>query len=342
LTSYQLSSGDLTADRRAQYARLYAEGGDLGAAVDLQVQALELAPGWAAGWHELGNYCEKAGDLTGAADAWRQVLALAPVDIFGAGLKLSLTGQAETPPAPPSEYVEALFDGYSDRFDAALVEELGYCVPERLTALLTDVAGADAQFAKVIDLGCGTGLFGERIRRSTSWLEGYDLSQGMLAKAGDKGVYDRLGQADILHGIPAARLHGAEPADLVAAADVFAYFGDLDGVIGIASDLVAPGGLLAFSCEAGLADSGWLLQTSLRYCHGADYLRTLIERHGLSVERLVQEPIRRDGSNTISGLLVIARKPSQAGTRPAFPAVVVAEPADRGEETPGDGPFSRM
>lgn len=342
MTSYQLSSGDLTADRRAQYARQYAEGGDLGAAVDLQVQALELAPGWAAGWHALGNYREKAGDLTGAADAWRQVLALAPVDIFGAGLKLSLTGQAETPPAPPSEYVEALFDGYSDRFDAALLEDLGYCVPERLTALLTDVAGADAQFAKVIDLGCGTGLFGERIRRRTSWLEGYDLSQGMLAKAGDKGVYDRLGQADILHGIPAARLHGAEPADLVAAADVFAYFGDLDGVIGVASDLIAPGGLLAFSCEAGLADSDWLLQASLRYCHGARYLSTLIERHGLSIERLVQEPIRRDGPDTITGLLVIARKPLLAGLRAPLPAAAATAPADRNDETPGDAPLLLM
>ena len=111
MTHHQLSSGDLTADRRAHYARQYAEGGDLGAATDLQRQALELAPGWAAGWYSLGEYQEKAGDLAGAADAWRQVLTLSHTDIFGAGLKLSLTGQAETPPAPPSEYVEALFDG---------------------------------------------------------------------------------------------------------------------------------------------------------------------------------------------------------------------------------------
>jgi predicted TPR repeat methyltransferase len=316
MTSHQLSSGDLTADRRAQYARQYAEGGDLGAAVDLQMQALELAPGWAAGWHQLGEYREKAGDLAGAADAWRRVLALSPVDIFGAGLKLSLTGQAETPPTPPSEYVEALFDGYSDRFDTALVEDLGYCVPERLTALLGEVAGAEAQYAKVIDLGCGTGLFGERIRRKTSWLEGYDLSQGMLAKAVEKSVYDRLGQADILHGIPAARLSGAEPADLVAAADVFAYFGDLDGVIGVASALVAPGGLLAFSCEAGADETGWLLQASLRYCHGAPYIRSLLEQYGLAVEQMVREPIRHDGGKPITGLLVIARKQSEASLHP--------------------------
>ena len=342
MTSYPLSSGDLTADRRAHYARLYAEGGDLGAAIDLQMQALELVPDWAAGWQEVGNYREKTGDLAGAATAWRKVLALAPTDIFGAVLKLSLTGQAATPPVPPTEYVEALFDGYSDRFDTALVEDLGYCVPERLTMLLGEVAGKKAQFAKVIDLGCGTGLFGERIRRMTSWLEGYDLSQGMLTKALDKDVYDRLGRADILHGITAARLHDAEPVDLVAAADVFSYFGDLDGVLGIASGLTTPGGLIAFSCEAGVDGVDWLLQSSLRYCHSEAYLRSLAERHGLTIERLDLEPIRRDGADLITGFLVIARKQSDTGLRPAVPQAFAAGStvsADRYLETLNDIPL---
>lgn len=274
------------------------------------MQALELAPHWAAGWHQLAGYREKAGDLAGAADAWRQVLILSPSDIFGASLKLSLTGQAEMPPTPPTEYVEALFDGYSDRFDTALVEELGYCVPERLTTLLGEVGREEARFARVIDLGCGTGLFGERIRRMTSWLEGYDLSQGMLAKASEKSLYDRLGQADILHGIPAARPQGAEPADLVAAADVFSYFGDLDPVMQVATSLVADGGLLAFSLEAGSEDCDWLLQASLRYCHGERYVRQLLDRHGLDVQGLSREAIRQDGGAPISGLLVVARKRS--------------------------------
>ena len=74
MTSCQLSSGDLTADRRAHYALQYAEGGDLCAAIDLQTQALELAHSWAAGWHQLAWFREKAGDLTGAAEAWRTVV----------------------------------------------------------------------------------------------------------------------------------------------------------------------------------------------------------------------------------------------------------------------------
>lgn len=312
MTSHQLSSGDLTADRRAQYARLYAEGGDLVAAADLQYQALELVPNWAAGWHGLGDYREKAGDMAGAAEAWRKVLTLTPVDIFGAGLKLSLTGQAAAPSIPPSEYVEALFDDYSARFDTALVNNLGYCVPERLTCLIGEVVGEAALFAKTIDLGCGTGLFGERIRHRTSWLEGYDLSQGMLAKATEKGVYNHLGQTDILHGLPAMQPTGSSQADLVAAADVFAYFGDLDPVMAVAAALTTEDGLLALSLEAGPEDCDWLLQASLRYCHGKAYVLQVLERHGFNVLKMSLEPIRRDGADTISGLLVVARKQRDA------------------------------
>lgn len=317
----QLSSGDVLADRRANYARMLLDSGDAPAAADLQSQALELAPHWAAGWHELGLYREAARDLAGAADAWRQVLLIEPTDMFGAGLKLALVGQAAIPPAPPSEYVAQLFDDYSDRFDTALVETLGYTVPARLMALIDEAAGAGGRFAKVIDLGCGTGLFGEQIRAVTSWLEGYDLSQGMLSKAAEKCVYDELGQADILYGIPAARQPGATQADLVAAADVFAYFGDLDPVMAVAANLTLDEGLLALSLEAGPEDCDWMLQTSLRYCHGEPYLRRLIESHGFELVSLSREAIRRDGADQITGLLAIARKRSAAAAKPPESAV---------------------
>ncbi|PWV99881.1 putative TPR repeat methyltransferase [Hoeflea marina] len=320
----QLTSGDVLADRRAGYARMLLDSGDAAAAADLQRQALDLAPGWAAGWHELGLYREAAKDLAGAAEAWRQVLVIEPADMFGAGMKLALVGHAAIPAVPPSEYVAQLFDDYSDRFDTALVEALHYVVPERLTAMIADAAGPGARFAKVIDLGCGTGLFGERIRGVTSWLEGYDLSQGMLAKAAEKGVYDELGQADILYGIEAARQPGASQANLVAAADVFAYFGDLDPVMAVAAGLTVDQGLMALSLEAGPDDCDWVLQTSLRYCHGETYLRRLLDSHGFTLVSLSREPIRRDGSNQITGLLVVARKRSPAAVKPPETAVALS------------------
>ncbi len=45
---HQLSSGDVIADRRADYARMLEEGGEPEAAAELMEQALELVPAWAA------------------------------------------------------------------------------------------------------------------------------------------------------------------------------------------------------------------------------------------------------------------------------------------------------
>lgn len=305
MSSVLLSSGDLTADRRAAYAQDLALSGDAAAAADLQEQALERAPGWAAGWYLLGNYREQAGDLAGAADAWRKVLELSPDDIFGAGLKLALTGQATVPAAPPAEYVTALFDGYSNRFDTALVENLGYNVPEQLWAMIAARCEGKPSFVRVMDLGCGTGLFGSRVRSSTSWLEGYDLSDGMLNEARRKGFYDHLASADIAR--PFDTGGRTEKAQLVAAADVYAYLGDLEPAISVAASLLATGGLFAFSLEAAGPGITWRLQPSLRYCHGEDYVRSALETAGFSEVEVRKAEIRKDRGEAIQGLLVVAR-----------------------------------
>src|SRR5690606_25031473 len=99
------SSGDVIADRRADYARMLAEGGDLTAAVELMEQALEVASAWAAGWFRLGEYRERADIPQGAADAYRRALQLDPEDVFGVHLKLALLGDEEVPDQPPSRYV---------------------------------------------------------------------------------------------------------------------------------------------------------------------------------------------------------------------------------------------
>lgn len=328
----QLSSGDLIADRRAGYARMLAESGDMAAAADLQAQALELAPSWAAGWHELGRYREAAGDLEGAAEAWRTVLALDSIDVFGAGLKLALIGRSSLPDAPPSEYVAQLFDDYADRFDTALVENLAYRVPELLADMIAAAAGPEARFARTVDLGCGTGLFGARIRQATSWLEGYDLSEGMLAKAEAKGLYDRLDRADIRFGLPDG---DARSADLVAAADVFAYFGDLEPVIALCGRLTAANGLLAFSLEAGEDGVDWRLQPSLRYCHGEAYVRRVLDAHGFGVVAMTRAAIRTDGPETITGLIVVARRSAAATVSAAVAAI--AQPD--GDIVAGDPPL---
>ncbi|MBP1885844.1 putative TPR repeat methyltransferase [Ensifer mexicanus] len=312
MTLNQLSSGDLIADRRADYAKMLAEAGEPQSAAELMAQALERAPDWAAGWFRLADYEEKSGRKEAAIEALRNTLRLTPEDIFGAGLKLALLGAAETPEQPPSVYIERLFDDYAERFDKALIEKLDYSVPEKLAALI-DRATNGRRFHHVTDLGCGTGLFGERIRHRCDYLEGFDLSANMLAKAEAKATYDRLAQADLSLAPEESGAFGALPperSDLVSAADVLMYLGNLETVFVIADRLLAHGGLFAFSVEDAATDEGFTLRPSLRYAHSEPYIVGLCAERGFLLIATERTVIRTDAGKPIAGILFLARKPA--------------------------------
>ena len=164
----QASSGDLTADRRADFAEMLFASGEPAQAAELLLGALERAPQWAAGWFRLGEMQEAAGLLAQAAQAWAMALELEPTDRLGAALKLQLIGHAPAAAAPPSAFVETLFDHYADSFEESLVAKLGYGLPDVLCRAIRDAR--PGRFRLALDLGCGTGLMGERLRRSsTGW-----------------------------------------------------------------------------------------------------------------------------------------------------------------------------
>ena len=311
MTSPHFSSGDLIADRRADYARMFAESGEFAEAAELMEQALEQVPGWAAGWFRLAEYAEKSGRKEAAAAALEKVVALDPRDIFGAGLKLAVLGRADAPAAPPTPYVERLFDDYADRFDVALVDRLGYTVPQTLAALVLRHAGEAARFGLVSDIGCGTGLFGVEFRAHADRLEGFDLSAGMLAKAAEKAVYDQLAQADLSLPAEASGLFTDGPearADLVSAADVLMYLGDLAEVFPSVARLVKPGGLFAFSVEDGGEGDAPLLRPSLRYAHPEAFIRRRMAENGFTPIALEKSIIRQDAGQPVHGLIVLAQR----------------------------------
>lgn len=306
----QFSSGDVIADRRADYARMLADNGEHEAAVELMEQALELVPDWPAGLVRLADYAEKANQPEKAVPALQRVLALDPQDIFGARLKLALLGAEEVPDQPPSRYVEALFDDYADRFDTALVERLDYTVPAKLARLIAD--HDDRLFEVAIDLGCGTGLFGAEIRDRVTHLEGFDLSVNMLAKAGEKGLYDLLAKADLSLDPAQSGLFDEDlpqhRADLVSAADVLMYLGDLANAFALSACLARAGALFAFSVEDAGEGDGYLLAPSLRYAHTEQHVRQRLAENGFEVLTLTRTTIRMDGGKPVFGILFLASR----------------------------------
>lgn len=310
MKSIQFSSGDLLADRRADYAEMLFGAGDMAAAAGLLRDALGLAPRWVAGWVRLGEMLEAAGDPAAAAETWREALRLDPSDRFGAMLRLSLVEPSDAIHAPPSLFVETLFDQYAEKFEVSLVEKLGYCVPQLLFEQINAVGRR--QFAHALDLGCGTGLMGERLRGAVSHLEGVDLSAAMLRKARAKRIYDRLERADLT----AMKLTGEKP-DLITAADVFLYIGALDGIFARVAAMLSPGGIFAFSVERHDGPEAMALRATRRYAHSQAYLRELLARNGFEILSLTNATIRQDADGPIEGLLVVVQSSMAVAKIPA-------------------------
>lgn len=295
-------SGDDLADRRAEYAEAYAKAGDLAAAADLMAQAVERAPGWLLGRVRWGEFLAEAGETEAAGAVFREALGQDEADPYGARLKLARLGAEPVPDAPSPSFVAGLFDQYADGFEDALVRRLDYRVPDLLLDLLNEAAPG-ARFRAALDLGCGTGLMGERLNPACDRLDGIDLSAGMLDKARRKRLYDTLMEGDIL----AAPRPATAPYDLVTAADVLTYLGDLRPVLAHAATLQGTGGWLAFSTEFADEETDFVLRPSLRYAHAPAYLRAALAEAGYAVVRETAETLRRDRGEAIAGTLIVAR-----------------------------------
>ncbi len=289
------SSGDVSVDRRLDYVELMCAENDFAAAYEIMNDAMSRVPDWVAGWVRLGEISVKADKVDAAKFAFEQALALDPADHFGASLRLDLLRPVTLTDRSPAAHVASLFDQYAAKFETSLVQKLGYRVPDLLASVLPE------QLGRVLDLGCGTGLMGQAIKGRYSELTGYDLSNGMLAEAKRKGIYNRLEQKDLL-----ALDLTDERYDLIVAADVFIYIGALERVISWVADALAPNGIFAFTVEEG-HEKGYTLLESHRYAHSEAYLRGMLDAAGFESFEVRQTTLRKDRGTEIRGLVVIAQ-----------------------------------
>ncbi|QWG23993.1 methyltransferase domain-containing protein [Bradyrhizobium sediminis] len=299
-----LSSGDLMADRRFDFARDLQLKGDLAAAADLLLQATGLAPNFASAWFTLGQIREQLGERDAAIEAFRKAQVADPDDRHGAGLRLMLSG-AEELAAMPQAYVRALFDQYAPKFEAALVDDLGYRGPALLFKAVLSARAAvrkPAFFKRAIDLGCGTGLAATAFAREVDHFTGIDLSPRMIEQARATGLYAELEVGEMLQGLRGKPDAGA---DLILAADAMVYVADIAPLLREARRVLVPGGLLAFTVETHRGD-GVILGEGLRYAHGADYVRASIADAGLVLSRLEDLSARNEDNEPVPGLVVVA------------------------------------
>jgi predicted TPR repeat methyltransferase len=301
-----LSSGDLVADRRYEFARDLWLKGDLVAAADLLRQAIELAPGFVSAWFALGEVSEQLGERDAAIAAFRQAREADGNDPHGASLRLMRLG-AEEVSAMPEAYVRVLFDQYAPRFESALIDDLGYRGPALLFKAVLAARCAvkkPAFFKRAIDLGCGTGLAATAFAREVDQFIGIDLSPRMIEKARETGLYAELEANDMLEGL---RTKPDASADLILAADAMVYVADLVPILKEANRVLAASGVLAFTLETHAGD-GVVIGDGLRYAHGAAYVRTSLQAAGLKLSQFEELSARNEDNVPVPGLVVVAAK----------------------------------
>jgi predicted TPR repeat methyltransferase len=276
------------------------KSGALTDALDSYEHALALAPSYALAQHYRANVLRALGRRDEAVVAYREAQLLG-ADAIEIGFALAALGEGELPAAAPPEYVKGLFDQYAGHFDQHLVDVLAYRTPALLEALLAPHLAGPVDAA--LDLGCGTGLCGPLLRPLARHLTGVDLSQRMLDKAGLLKVYDELACAEIVAYLEDA----AERWDLVLAADVFVYFGDLAPVFNHVRRVLRDGGLFAFSVETLDSKDNWAITPSNRFAHALDYVRRVAVAAGFTIVDTSSAALRREHGQDVAGHLVLLR-----------------------------------
>lgn len=301
-----LTSGDLMADRRFEFARDLQLKGDLAAAADLLEQTIELAPNFTSAWFTLGEIRAQLGERDKAIAAFRKSRESDASDQHGAHLHLIRLGDAQLSEMPKA-YVQALFDQYAPRFEHVLINDLDYRAPSLIFKAVVAArvaAKKPAFFKRAIDLGCGTGLAAAAFAKQVDQFIGIDLSPGMVKEARATALYAELEVADMIEGL---RTRRDASANLVVAADAFVYLPDLGPVLGEARRVLAPDGVLAFTLETH-DGRGIVLGEGLRYAHSAEYARHAMAKAGLQLLTMESASPRIENNEPVRGLVVVAEK----------------------------------
>jgi len=266
-------------------------------------RVLGFKPGVAGHHANLARVLQDQGRRDEALASYRRVLEIDPNDATARYMVAAFTG-SENPAAPPSSYISSLYDHYAERYDQHLTQVLGYRVPEALRDLLAMFHEGSLE---TLDLGCGTGLSGLVLRDLSRRLVGVDLSQKMLDKAEGRGIYDALVKSDIVEAMRSA------PAayDLLFAADVLMYLGDLEPVFAAAQAALRPGGLFAFSVEHQEGER-YKIQPTGRYVHEVRYVRQAAEQAGLSELAASSVVLRHENGVPVQGDVFVFQREGES------------------------------
>lgn len=228
-----------------------------------------------------------------------QTLAINPEDKISQHLLHAISGVKKSERVP--EYAKNLFNNYALYYDQHMQGTLNYSIPTHIGRVLHELSVFSGQ--KTLDLGCGTGLSGTILRECSNQLIGIDIAEKMIVHAQKKGLYDTLIQQDIIDFLQ----HDTQYYDLIVAADVLPYFGDLNELITLISQHLNPQAYFIATSEVNKEEL-WQLEYSARFSHHPEYIATLATQNGLTIISQEIVPGRLQNQKPLELMLYVLQK----------------------------------
>jgi predicted TPR repeat methyltransferase len=272
-----------------------------GKAIEVLRQVLQLQPTHQSATNNLAYLLHLQGNLHEAKFLYEQLLALNPDHQAARHMLASVQGERVS--NAPEEYIRVVFNNYAADFEHNLVQVLGYSVPEQLRRGLEQIESSPSFFRQALDLGCGTGLGGAAFANICERLTGVDVSEEMIARAREKGIYDRLMVDEIVKFLENTDTY----YDLALLADVLIYLGDIEPVLAALYAKTTENAVVCFSTET-TDESDFQLQATGRFAHSFEYVTASAEKTGWRLKHAIATRLRKEGNDWIAGMLFYLAK----------------------------------
>ena len=192
-------------------------------------------------WFYLSVALLAEGDLRSGGDAMARYIELDPSDRLGGRLKLGASGAEDIPNRPTSAYLKNFYRIRAHTWDQTVKEN--YNGHDLILAAVEESIREIGRNGHVLDVGCGSGSLGKRLKSLVKRLDGVDISPEMAAVAKSKGVYEVIEVADLVDFL--SQKH--EAYDLIVSAAVLFHFRSLDKVLILMANALRHSGQLIFT-----------------------------------------------------------------------------------------------
>ena len=204
-------------------------------------------------------------------------------------------------------YIQKLFDGFASSFENVL-RELNYQVPTLIAdSLKGNLKTKLFKKHRILDLGCGTGLCTEEVKKHFPNEEyyGVDISERMLEIAKRKGIYKELFADDITNFIA----NDNTLYQAIIAGDVLTYFGDIKTLFRNIARITEFNGLFCFSITTNdINNQNYHLTSSGRFVHSPNYICSILKFCGFEIVKKEETFLRKEGRRDINGYIILAKK----------------------------------